>query len=257
MAKHSREDVARDGLGLYQPYATEQAHNREIRAALDTARAEVEAKGAEVRAAEADGLTGERAEESLWSAAAATAHRFAHPREAFDLIKGADRTAFAKVSAAIGKAKQERAEAERYAKWLEGQIAQSDARLVGLEEQAVEYLGREVARPLHEEAVAEIDAAIEAMLAAFQKEQELRSTVHDVFRRGKPADRRPAAAGRLARYIIALGSLSQVGDLGALETAVEAWRREARSEAGAARYKVRPATDRASLQARRIARQWA
>jgi hypothetical protein len=213
------EKLTRDG---HQPYAAAASHGQEMRAALAKARETVADKAAAVASAEAALLTGKRAEEAAWSAAAATAHRFANPAEAFGLVKDADRGAYTKLQTAVGKARQDLAEAERYLEWLDGQVQQSDARLAELEPAAVAHVGK-VARELHTEAVTEVDAALEAMLEAFAREQEIRATAYKAVRIREKLH----SGERIGRYIRALGSLEQVGGLEALQHAVNAWRTDA------------------------------
>jgi hypothetical protein len=213
------EKLTREG---HQPYAAEQAHGREMRAALAKARETVADRAAAVNAAEAALLTGKRAEEAVWEAAASTAHRFASPAEAFGLVKGADRAAYAKLQTAVGKARQDLAEAERYLEWLDGQVQQSDARLAALEPAAVAHVGK-VARALHEAAVSRTGAALTEMLDAFAEEQEVRATAYKAVR----IPGKLYSGERIGRHIRSLGSLDAVGGLAALEHAVNCWRIDA------------------------------
>jgi hypothetical protein len=203
MAKHSLEELRKSGRSLYQPYAAEESHNRDVRARRDAARQEADAAAS--RYSRAEGVFGLMAAK----------------------VRDGSRADFTKQYAELEKATKDKAETARFVEWLDAQVRESDARLAELEAAATEYVCREVSRPESEAAAAMIDDALEALVAGLEREEEVR---RDTARAIRKADAeggfRLASQERMGRYLRAL-TLSVVGDLSDVRHAVECWRKEA------------------------------
>lgn len=217
MGRYSLEELEQRGRDLHQPFAAERANVHEW--------AEREAKAAQELA---DAGTALAVAEGQLEAAKGTDAKAA-------------RATFAKAAERIGEAKKAHATAEQFLVWTREQRFTAEARVKALEEQAADYIGREVVRPLHEAAVTRIDNALEELLAAFAEEHRVREALRSALKKSTAEEpdpsRRHNTPERAARYIRALGSLEAVGNYGSLVHAANCWRKDAGARGA---YKVRP-----------------
>ena len=200
-AKHSLEDLRQHGRALFQPYAAEQAHNRELREKSAEADRDVVSK--EQRKAAAEELSADR-----------KARENAKASDPGGFRQGV----FGRRAGGGGAG----AQARRYAEWCRGQVAESDARLAELAVQAADYVCREVSRPESAAAAKQIDDALETLVTALAREEEVRQVTARAIR----VEGKPHSPERMGRHLRAL-TLATIGDLSDIRHAVECWRKEA------------------------------